>query len=80
MVNEGGGGVEVETLRAVYLIEHHSEIPGKGRRLIALLGRVLERTRLPTGEPDPNARALFVLGGEITHEIRQRAGEWIIRR
>lgn len=74
-------GVEaVELLRAEYVIELSSQIPGSNRRLIALLGRVIQATRLNDGELDPRAPAFYALASEITKEVCARAKRWKFRR
>ncbi len=71
MKTKGGDGVEV--LRAEYLLEHALEIPGRSRRLLRLLGRVMQRARYHASELDPRSAAFYALGCEISMEIAARA-------
>lgn len=77
---EWAGGVGVDLLWAEYVSELRSQAPGSNRRLIALLGRIIERTRLDGGTLDPRTPALFALASEITKEICARAKRWKFRR
>jgi len=67
-----GVDVVVGCLRDEYAAEHALEVPGRSRRLLALLDRVMWRARFHLKDSDV-ARQLYTLGMEITMEIAARA-------
>jgi hypothetical protein len=69
----GSGGEGVETLRAEYAAEYALEIPGRSRRLVKLLGRVMRLAHFHACDYHAGAPAYYALGGQIATEILERA-------